>query len=262
VLRYWRAIAATFVAAIVVGSLVRIAALTWVPISKTEYEECFEAARETKNKHPKCKLYETVWERSFSDPTAYYTMWLTFFTGALAALGLGGITLTFMQISLQRTEFNATHRPKLVFREIRLYPKTSSMTAPQFSFIILNIGESPCEIVESRVAGIEDMGDGQVLQPLGTIENRNTIGPIKLVGGQRWPSCRWDVTIPMLALMNGLNRQRSRRDEPPAKRFWFRANVTYRGADGTDRRTSVCRWYDFQSQSFRTDETNEFEYAD
>jgi hypothetical protein len=105
---------------LIVASLIHTAQLTWIPVSESEYEQCLKSAKATQNKHPQCYFYETIWERSFADPIAYYTMWLTFFTAALAILGIGGIALTSQQISLARDDFNAANRPEIAIQSIVL----------------------------------------------------------------------------------------------------------------------------------------------
>jgi hypothetical protein len=65
-----------------------------VPLAASEYQECLKGAQSAKRKSNECKPYETMWERTASDPVAFYTLWLTAFTGVLAVGGV--IQLRFL----------------------------------------------------------------------------------------------------------------------------------------------------------------------
>src|SRR5689334_20860481 len=94
----------------VVAAVIGGAQVISVPVGRERYEDCRNTAKAEKNNHPDCKTRETLWDRGLADPIAYYTLWLTFFTLALATVGtLQGILIR-QQIRLARDEFNATHR--------------------------------------------------------------------------------------------------------------------------------------------------------
>jgi hypothetical protein len=122
----------------------------WVPVTKDRYEDCFYAAKQTGNKHPDCRLYETIWERGFVDPTAYYTLWLTLFTGVLAAVGIAGTIFGLQQIKLARDEFNATHRPRIRVRymSIPIGPDSGN----EFDIVIANTGESDAIVISYQIS--------------------------------------------------------------------------------------------------------------
>ena len=84
-------------------------------------------------------------------------MWLTGFTGVLAAVGIGQGILIYRQVRLGRDEFNATHRPKLRVRNINIEATGSGPFKGNFVFItpgesmlgeffVSNIGDAPAHI--------------------------------------------------------------------------------------------------------------------
>jgi len=90
-----------------------------VPIAQSDYQNCLQATEAQKNAHPNCKTSESLWDRGLADPIAYYTLWLTFFTLALATVGIVQGVFTKQQIALARDEFNATHRPDIIVHSVQ-----------------------------------------------------------------------------------------------------------------------------------------------
>jgi hypothetical protein len=80
--------------------------------------ECVKGSTEYDPKFKHCQPSASLWERTTEDPVAYFTFWLTGFTGVLACVGFGQGALINRQIQLGREEFNATHRPRLRVRNI------------------------------------------------------------------------------------------------------------------------------------------------
>jgi len=71
------------------------AAVIRIPVPPQDYQNCLQAAQQSGNKETGCRRYETIWQRGLSDPVAYYTLWLTLFTGALAIVS--GFQLWFLR---------------------------------------------------------------------------------------------------------------------------------------------------------------------
>jgi hypothetical protein len=107
-------VAVYLIPVVVIGLLVVGAQSFRTPVPAEEYQECLYNNQADRSKQTECKTDETIWERTKSDPIAYYTLWLTIFTGALAGIGIIQGYLTNQQIRLARDEFNATHRPQLM----------------------------------------------------------------------------------------------------------------------------------------------------
>ena len=74
------------------------------------------AAKAAKQDQRSCKLKQTIWDRTIVDPVAYYTLWLTLFTGALALVGVAQWGAIGRQLGLARDEFEASHRPWIAMR--------------------------------------------------------------------------------------------------------------------------------------------------
>ena len=115
--RWWAFLAIAF--ALIVGVGVLAARDIVVPVDQERYSRCLTAAKlDLRRVH--CALDETVWDRTFSDPVAYYTAWLTLFTLALAFVGVGQGKLIADQISLTADEVAANHRPRIRVRNINV----------------------------------------------------------------------------------------------------------------------------------------------
>ena len=84
-------------------------------------------------------------------------------------------------IALARDEFNATHRPELIVREIVWIQRGGGMRAIEFT--VVNRGRNSCKIVESAfVLTSGDLG-GRSVRP----EGKNEIGPASFAPGQFLP---------------------------------------------------------------------------
>ncbi|MBZ9706928.1 hypothetical protein LB543_09370 [Mesorhizobium sp. ESP7-2] len=95
---------------------------------------------------------ETLWQRTISDPLALYTGMLTIFTGIL---GVSTILLwveTRQSVRLAREEFVASHRPRIVVREVH-EPTTYGPSMFTISFTLANVGESRGTVIDCDVFG-------------------------------------------------------------------------------------------------------------
>lgn len=122
------------------------------PVPTQAYQECLKAAQEHHPKQAQCKSDESLWERTLSDPVAYYTLWLTLFTAALAITGVA-------QWTFISREFDATHRPRLRVRNIN----------------VKSIGGTSVTVAGGRVhlPGLHDVFSGQFyVANIGTSEAR------------------------------------------------------------------------------------------
>src|SRR5690242_232146 len=120
------AVLCLIVAAVIVG-----AKSISLPIPQADYQSCLQSTQAEQHAKPQCKTTESLWDRGLSDPLAYYTLWLTFFTLALAVVGIVSSVFTGQQIPLAREEFIATHRPKIKVRDVIWEPEPRR-SAPYF----------------------------------------------------------------------------------------------------------------------------------
>lgn len=136
-LAVWLAPVAIVALVIEIGSLVR------VPVPAKEQSECLKAAKEAHEASADCGPYETIFERGLRDPVAYYTLWLTLFTGALAYVGIVQGYLIWQQIRLARAEFVSTNRPRIVVRHMEIGDSDLPTDQPvSVNFVCHNIGDS------------------------------------------------------------------------------------------------------------------------
>ena len=248
-LTFWVVVPLLFAGALVVGaSSFRVA----VPTEERQY--CLQAAKETGNKYPYCPTDETVWKRGLSDPVAYYTLWLTLFTGVLATVGIGQGYLIRQQVQLARDEFNATHRPKVIVRNFHIgihkIDKLPDGAAINPVFTGQNIGDSKARVIEVR-SGITLLKKGEK-PPSGLSFPGKESFDFELATGARdlFPANTGFV---------------------PDSEFFFNffsdeydlyclGTLTYIDSSGTQRETGFCRRYIEAADSWETIES-EYEYA-
>jgi hypothetical protein len=153
-------LAAFIVLAVIVGAIIFGAKSVSIPVTQEHYQTCLDQAEQSHTPPIDCPKSETLWDRGFEDPVAYYTFWLALFTVALAIGGLVQSVLIGQQIKLARDEFISTHRPKLRLRLL-------TMTLPEvgkpieIKFSLVNIGDTPATVIDIditlRLIGLLDV---------------------------------------------------------------------------------------------------------
>lgn len=210
-----------------------------IPTSPVAYKECLQTAHETKQDKSVCKLDETVWDRTLNDPVAYYTLWLTLFTGALAVVGIAQWGILGQQIALGRAEFNSTHRPRLIVRSVMpMLEGVSRNPVGQrciMNFELANVGDTPARVVATAMS-IRYLSDGsltmQGLPPVGKFAAPGH-DQISLAPGEARSLWYGNPEATFSAEMFG--------------RYWaglglfFVGHILYVSDAGVIRRTSFCR---------------------
>jgi hypothetical protein len=79
---------------------------------------------------------------------ATYTLWLALLTGVLSIATIGLMGTTVFQLRLARREFNATHRPELVVREVTLVTDPASKE-DAIAYVLVNRGRNTCTVTGS-----------------------------------------------------------------------------------------------------------------
>lgn len=102
------------------GAFVGFAANYQVPRTAEGYQYCLEQAELKHDPLIACRSSQSLLARGMTDPVAYFTLWLTAFTVALAIGGFLQSALVSKQIRLSREEFIAAQRPKLKVRKLSL----------------------------------------------------------------------------------------------------------------------------------------------
>jgi hypothetical protein len=103
------------------------------------------------------------------------------FTVKLTRATSGQLEKLGESIALARDEFNATHRPELMVREVVWIPRGGGMRAIEFT--VVNRGRNSCKIVESAFELTSGDLGGRAVRP----EGKNEIGPATFVPGQFLP---------------------------------------------------------------------------
>jgi hypothetical protein len=139
-------LAAFLVLAALAGGIVLRAKSTVVPVTQKHYQTCLDSAEKQHTPLIDCPKVETLWDRGFDDPVAYYTLWLALFTVALAIVAVVQSFLIGRQIALARDEFVSSHRPKLRMRLLRMdEPEGGKPFKMQFT--LASIGDTKATIV-------------------------------------------------------------------------------------------------------------------
>jgi hypothetical protein len=89
VLWLWRHLNPEIVFGFLIATVFWIGILGWQAAyapTEVEKQKCYEAAETAGHKSEECK---TLWERTTSDPVAFFTLWLVIFTGVLAVSTIG-----------------------------------------------------------------------------------------------------------------------------------------------------------------------------
>jgi hypothetical protein len=86
-------------------------------LTDRQKQECYEAAQKSGQKSDECK---TFWERTTSDPVAFFTLVLAFSTIGLWVVTIGLYLAGERQFRLARKEFLSTHRPRIRIKHVWL----------------------------------------------------------------------------------------------------------------------------------------------
>jgi hypothetical protein len=124
------------------------------------------------------------WERTTSDPVAFFTLVL-----AVSTIGLGLATICLYragnrQLNLARQEFIATHRPRVVVRFIQ-GPFHDENGFEFVSITLVNVGETKATIVAIGRDLARRKGRGGWLPP-GLGADPMAVTPTVLVSGERF----------------------------------------------------------------------------
>ena len=139
-------LAALVMVAAIVGGIVLGAKSVTVGVTQEHYQACLDSAEANHEPPINCPKTESLWDRGFDDPVAYYTFWLALFTIALALGALVQSVLIGRQITLAREEFLSTHRPKIRLRHLRMEDFTAGQEVA-ISLRASNIGDGPATLI-------------------------------------------------------------------------------------------------------------------
>lgn len=118
---------------------------------------------------------------------------------ALATIAIAVFTLTLWVVTgesvrLARDEFSASHRPKLLLRDASAWParKLDSGERIEVTYTIVNVGDTPCRIIQSAT-NLEFTQGGVALLLVSL--HRNVVTQIRLEAGESSPETHKDETL-------------------------------------------------------------------
>lgn len=217
-----------------------------------------QAPAENAPKEPKDEGGESIWQRTISDPLALYTAVLTLFTGIL---GVSTILLwreTRASVRLAREEFVASHRPRIIVREVH-EPITYGPTMFAISFTLSNIGETRGTVIDCNVFGEFAYTPTFLDVPRPRKEPRidpfPNVRSIPLAAGE-------SITMgfPFHGVMT--NDFRIQKLADPNELPFFVGRIVYVDDNQVRRNTVFRRRYDPATRRFRAWDDPELEYAD
>ena len=165
----------------------------WLPTHQTSDTQ---STKNPANEDGREEGGETFWERTVSDPVAAFTAILTLFTAVLGVGTLGLWYQTWRTTKLARDEFIATHRPKVIIRNIRdprldqYFTKAEEGDTDQpfrwILVVIVNLGESNAIITEIVADfGIPPSKPPLFPEPVGTAATSPSAPFVLKVGEQK-----------------------------------------------------------------------------
>ena len=238
---------------LIVGILVFGTQSLRAPVPAEQYQQCLNEAQKDRSKNTECKTDETIWQRTISDPIAYYTFWITVFTAALAGIGLIQGYLLNQQIRLARDEYSATHRPKIIVSGFQIVsnPELESPEKVAFIFTGRNVGDSPAKILEIRSATLVLRAKEKIPGDL-SFSFKEKFN-ITLISQER-------------ELFPGNGGSLLEGNEPMEiyvgdKVLLCLGSIAYLGESGRKRETGFCRRYRSREREWDTISESEYEYA-
>jgi hypothetical protein len=201
------------------------------------------------------KVAQSGGEQKAGDPNqqiADYTFWLTILTGVLAVVGGVQGVLIWRQIRLARDEFNATHRPRLIVRDVSVITDDGF----KIQYLIVNAGDAEATIIESWIKC-------ELLAPYETPRNlmsaeHDDIGHVRLTTGRPIYFTLSPAKVFVDHMLSPFGAFASRGDE----RLYFAGALLYRDAAGNQRRSVFRRFYNRGLSQFERLDNPDYEYSD
>lgn len=187
--------------------------------------------------------------------TAVSTLAIAFFTIVLAWTSYCQARLIRRSIDLARDEFNSSHRPRIVVRDVWCEPPGN------ISYMLFNTGDTTARVVESWVLA-EFIPSNQAIRPLRSA-GHNDLGQIRFAAGEMKDltySAPSEVSAYMLVpdMMRIATEDRG----PMVGDFYFTGAILYADDAGNLRRSVFRRRWDKDRKCFVRLDDSDQEYAD
>jgi hypothetical protein len=184
--------------------------------------------------------------------TAVATIFIAAFTIVLAKVTGKQARLSRESIDLARSEFIATHRPRIVLRDV-------SFVDGQILYMLVNTGDTKATVVESWILD-EFVPTAQAIRPLRSA-GHDDLGRITFAGGEvrdltHAPQMGAYIRIPDMMRI-------AVEDQPPMiGEIYFTGAILYSDDVGNRRRAVFRRRWDRGSKGFIGMNDSDQEYAD
>lgn len=188
---------------------------------------------------------EEIRQKSVMDKALVdYSFWTAFFTGLLFCVAFIQVIMFRRQLGLMRTEFNATHRPKIILRDATTEQDMGELIVIKYT--LANVGDATAKIVAGAMQ--VHVFKGWQFDPdnLPEIENvKSDIDRITLKPGEQ---VKLSFTSPTLR-WSGDNDTCHTFLEPEYGMF-FSGQIVYEDREGTRRHTGFRRKYSSDQHRF------------
>jgi len=181
---------------------------------------------------------------------AYYTKVLAWFTAVLAGVGLLEGGLIGWQVWMARREFNATHRPKIILRDVSYIVEGGENV---ILYSLVNCGDADGTIIESWILA-EWPTPGRAVRNL-TSNGHNDLGTLHLAPGEDL-QLRYVVPADLGVYFAAIGITTE------VAALHFAGAVRYEDSAGCRRRSVFRRWCDPKTEGFYRTENLDYEYAD
>jgi hypothetical protein len=217
------------------------------PCQDTNKQSYRDRAYET----DKDEQWESIRHWMMHDAAGFFTFLLVNVGGLQLVMFFFQLRLIGKSIDLARDEFNATHRPHLIVRDV-------CMDGNNIAYLLVNKGDAPAVIVESWIMA-ESIQFGGVMRPLRS-SGHNELGQLSFAVGQIR-----DLTyiIPGDPSVFIHFHDAKRKDRPEIfGDFHFTGTIIYTDSRGQQRRSVFRRrWDDIRKGFYRVDDPDQ-EYSD
>jgi hypothetical protein len=180
--------------------------------------------------------------------TAIATGFIAWFTWILYTVSREQSRLTDAALKLARDEFDASHRPHLVIRDL-------TREGNAITYLLVNIGDAPGTIVESRIVA-EFIPLRDRVQPLNSAAH-NDLGRLSFEVGDAKDltyNLPAEITFDMMFPI-GVSLQ-------PAGQIFFGGTIVYSDNRGQRRRTLFRRYWNPGAKRFSYVKDGDLEYED
>jgi hypothetical protein len=188
------------------------------------------------------------------------TFGLAIYTAKLWQTTRQSLDITKESVDLARKEFVSAYRPKLIIRSVTIKPQTYPAVPIEegkpvvVEGVVVNVGNTPTEIVESNVTVLVGGPMFHARTPFGP--SNNNINGVKLVPGGAYTF--W-LSSEQIDFKNASDLYSLAKGE---KVIYFFGFIMYRDDIGNTRRTAYCRRYDPIAERFTIVNDPDYEYTD